>query len=65
MPSDPVAGAAPSGATTLTQRRCARCRQLFDGDPTLPTTPIAEWWACPPCRESLLGARDSQAQALT
>lgn len=54
MPTESVPGAAQTGAHTLPQRRCARCRQLFDGDPTLPPTPLPEWWACPPCREKLL-----------
>lgn len=34
----------------LAQRQCGRCRELFEGDPTLPPTAIAEWWACEPCR---------------
>ncbi|MDY7106549.1 MAG: hypothetical protein S0880_35690 [Actinomycetota bacterium] len=54
MAAEPVPHDASTGAATLAQRRCARCRQLFDGDPTLPSTPIADWWACEPCRERLL-----------
>ena len=42
-------------SNTLAPRQCGRCRQLFDGDPTLHAHAIAEWWACPPCRLALLG----------
>jgi hypothetical protein len=37
----------------LPPRVCGRCRQLFDGDPTLHPTAIAEWWACPACRVAM------------
>ena len=37
-------------------RQCARCRQFFPADPAPETAALEEWWACPPCRESLLGA---------
>lgn len=37
----------------LAQRQCGRCRQLFDGDPTLHPAAIAEWWACDACRARL------------
>jgi hypothetical protein len=39
----------------LSPRRCGRCRELFEGDPTLNPTALAEWWVCPPCRAALFG----------
>ena|SRR5436305_421231 len=36
-------------------RQCGRCRQMFEGDPTLHQTGLPEWWVCPPCRTALLG----------
>ena len=36
-------------------RQCGRCRQLFDGDPTIDPTAPRDWWLCPPCRTVLLG----------
>lgn len=36
-------------------RQCGRCRQSFDGDPSLYPGALAEWWLCPPCRTALLG----------
>jgi len=36
-------------------RQCGRCRQLFEGDPTLHPVAIPDWWACPPCRAVLFG----------
>ena len=36
-------------------RQCGRCRLYFDGDPELPPDVRPDWWACPPCREVLLG----------
>jgi len=35
---------------------CGRCRLTFTGDATLATDRDTGWWACPPCRELLLGA---------
>jgi hypothetical protein len=40
-------------ADALPQRQCGRCRQLFEGDPTLHPTAIADWWACADCRIAL------------
>jgi hypothetical protein len=34
---------------------CGRCRQSFAGDDTLSQGLDTGWWACPPCRELLLG----------
>ncbi len=34
---------------------CGRCRLTFAGDPTAPQGLDLGWWACPPCRELLLG----------
>lgn len=34
---------------------CARCRNTFAGDDTLPQGLETGWWACPACRELLLG----------
>jgi hypothetical protein len=39
----------------LPKRHCGRCRELFDGDPTLHATAIPEWWACPACRVIMFG----------
>ena len=52
-PGPYVAG--DEGSNTLAPRQCGRCRQLFEGDPTLPPAALQEWWACPPCRLALLG----------
>jgi hypothetical protein len=38
-------------------RQCGRCRGMFEGDPTLPAGPLAEWWLCQSCRTVLLPAR--------
>lgn len=42
-------------ADPIAPRQCGRCRQLFEGDPTLHPAALPEWWLCPPCRLSLLG----------
>ncbi len=50
----------PDSDATPPRRQCGRCRGWFPGDPTLQRSALAEWWACPPCRHSLLipaGAR--------
>jgi hypothetical protein len=36
-------------------QQCGRCRQLFEGDPTLYPPAQPDWWLCPPCRAILLG----------
>jgi hypothetical protein len=36
-------------------RQCGRCRQFFDGDPTLEPVTLPEWWLCSPCRATLFG----------
>ena len=36
-------------------RQCGRCRELFDGDPTLHREALAEWWVCTECRGALFG----------
>ena len=41
----------------LRPRQCGRCREMFEGDPSLHPTAIPEWWLCGPCRSSLLGGR--------
>ena len=41
----------------LPPRRCGRCRQPFDGDPTLPPGSRAAFWLCPACRAILLPGR--------
>ena len=35
---------------------CGRCREQSPGDATLLDTSLPEWWACPSCRDRLLGA---------
>ena len=47
----------PSPDVPLAPRQCGRCRQLFEGDPTLFPAALPEWWLCPPCRVTLLGDR--------
>jgi hypothetical protein len=47
--------AATQEPNELRPRQCGRCRQLFEGDPTLHPTALPEWWACPPCRTALFG----------
>jgi len=37
-------------------RTCGRCRQPFPGDDTLIDMGQQEWWACPGCRDLLLGS---------
>jgi len=36
-------------------RQCGRCREMFEGDPTLLPTAIPAWWLCPPCQTALIG----------
>lgn len=49
------AGALSVADPGLAPRQCGRCRQLFDGDPTLYAGALPEWWLCPDCRIALLG----------
>jgi hypothetical protein len=44
-------------------RRCGRCRQLFDGDPTLHAAAIPDWWLCATCRLALGIDRPGPARA--
>ena len=38
------------------QRQCGRCRQRFDGDPTLDAPDaIPDWWLCPACHDVIFG----------
>ena len=37
-------------------RQCGRCRETFPEDATADPVALQDWWLCPPCRESLLGA---------
>ena len=46
---DEIAAAAPA------LRQCGRCRGMFPGDRTLPPGLDTGWWACPPCRDLLIG----------
>lgn len=67
MPARPPVPPADSldvrdGGRAVAARTCGRCRQLFDGDPTLHPTARAEWWACPACRVALFGP-GGEAQA--
>ena len=43
------------GDPVLSPRQCARCRLMFDGDPTLYPPARPDWWVCPPCRAILFG----------
>ena len=36
--------------------QCGRCRATFPGDPDLTLGIDPGWWACEPCRETLLGS---------
>ena len=42
-------------AQVVSARQCGRCRELFDGDPSLHARAIAEWWLCDACRAVLFG----------
>lgn len=56
MPNDvPNHGPIVEPEDRIPQRICGRCRQLFDGDPTLHPVALAEWWACPECRTTMFG----------
>jgi len=46
----------PATSNPLAQRRCGRCREWFEGDPTLHPTALPAWWLCAICRVALLGA---------
>ena len=51
---------APGEAEEVPPRRqCGRCRKMFGGDPTLHHVALHGWWLCPPCREALLGASET------
>jgi hypothetical protein len=50
-----IVGVDKEHSNNLRRRQCGRCRQMFEGDPTLHRTALPEWWACPPCRTALLG----------
>jgi hypothetical protein len=53
-------------STEVAPRQCGRCRQWFDGDPTLHPRAIASWWLCPACHTTLLGdGRHRSAAAAT
>ena len=56
-PSPSSSGAAAGDETVAEPppRQCGRCRAVFEGDPTLHATAIADWWLCPPCHAALLG----------
>jgi hypothetical protein len=58
-PDDGASGFIPTmmASSGLAQRQCGRCREWFDGDPTLHPVALPAWWLCPPCRAALLGAR--------
>ena len=43
-----------AGEAELAPRVCGRCRQEFEGDPSLHPGALPEWWLCPPCRLVLL-----------
>jgi hypothetical protein len=47
----------PPSDSPLSPRQCGRCRKLFEGDPALNPNALPEWWLCPPCRTTLLGAK--------
>ena len=49
--------AAPALTLETAPRQCGRCRQLFEGDPTLHPDALPEWWLCPTCRTALLGVK--------
>lgn len=52
----PAVPRAPTAESTqVAPRQCGRCRQWFDGDPTLHSRAIASWWLCPACHTTLLG----------
>lgn len=47
---------ASTSSNNVPPRQCGRCRQLFDGDPTLDApAAIPDWWLCPACHVVLIG----------
>jgi hypothetical protein len=60
MSLSPVPVAAPDAApdpTVAPDRQCGRCRQWFAGDAGPDGTAAGDWWACPPCHDSLFPNR--------
>lgn len=55
MSQTPVIPAPAAGS--LAARKCGRCQQMFEGDASLPTLSIADWWVCDNCRHVLLPNR--------
>ena len=62
-PSEPAVPGAPI-VEEMRPRQCGRCRELFEGDPSLHPTAMPEWWLCGPCRDSLLGTGRSSGRRL-
>ena len=62
MTQGPTIVPLPSEAREPT-RLCGRCRQSFDGDPTMPVGPLTEWWLCTECRSVLMPKRVASAEA--
>lgn len=47
----------PADSDGLAARQCARCRKMFEGDPTLDIRARNDWCLCPSCEAILLPSR--------
>ena len=54
----------PQEGEGLPPRQCARCRMMFEGDPTLDIRSRNGWWLCPSCEATLLPARAKRANVI-
>jgi hypothetical protein len=53
----PIEHAAPDERSRY--RKCGRCRETFDSDPTLPPESASAFWLCARCRTILLPGRSA------
>ena len=54
----------PGDGDGVQPRQCARCRLMFDGDPTLAVEARGDWWLCPPCEAVLLPSRGPKSNVI-
>ena len=62
MPQSPVVSP-PAIEVVVPPRQCGRCRGMFEGDPSLSSGPLREWWLCANCRSILLPSKDRSDKA--